>query len=163
MPAESSQLVGYVRALPNVEGFQGVTSLAVVRDAETDADAALCSVQDALKRAGLEPPKEHGRWAGHHPKVGIFILPDGTRAGMLETLCLASVRDDPAIECVEQYLECIKAKGLRSPANLEKARLHAYLAGKTESYVLVGRAAQKGYWPFAAPAFAPLRAFLGEM
>ena len=94
------------------------------------------------------------------PQVGVFILPDNQRSGMLEDLCLGSVASDLALPCVDEFFDCVAKATNRQPGNLAKARIQAWLASHPEPDNRLGLAAQKGYWPWAAPAFAPLIAFL---
>jgi hypothetical protein len=97
------------------------------------------------------------------PNVCVFILPDCTRPGMLETLCMAAVADDPAIGCVEQFLECVQQQVTAPPSNVDKARLHAFLASRSRPDLRLGEAAEKGHWPWESPALEPLMRFLKEL
>jgi hypothetical protein len=142
----------------------------VVRDADAtppDSDVpafkrAWDSVSTALQNASLPVPKEHATLSADSPRTAIFIMPDGQSNGMLESLCLASVSDQPEYACVSEYYECL-AKHNVEPKNLEKARDHAYLASRVELDKRVGEAAQAGYWPWNADAFLPLIDFLNQM
>ena len=87
-------------------------------------------------------------------------LPDCANPGMLETLCLEAVGDDPAVPCVQQYLACLEQRGLDPPGNLHKARLHAFLASRPRPQLLLGQAAHAGYWPWSSPAFDLVKEFL---
>jgi hypothetical protein len=157
-----NQLKDYVEALAQtpVSGFTRLVSLAVTRDADTDARAAFASVGSALANAGLAVPGSHGLLAGTNPQVGVWILPDGSTPGMLEDLCLAAVQTDPALQCVDEYFQCVQKRAGRQPNNMAKARLHAWLASQTEPDKRLGEAAEKRYWPWNSTAFQPLIKFL---
>lgn len=63
------------------------------------------------------------------PQVTVMIVPDADTPGMVESVCLNSVSDDPAMACVEQYFQCLQAQ-LRTLAesDIPKARVRAFLA-----------------------------------
>ena len=89
-------------------------------------------------------------------------MPDGSRPGMLEDLCMDAVQADPAYPCVEDYLTCLRARA-SLPGNLAKARTHVWLASRPEPDRRLGEAADRGYWPWDAPAFQPLVNFLRSL
>lgn len=137
-----------------------VNSLGIVRDAETgSAQSAFQSVQGSLRRAGLPVPDQPNQRIGGNPSVTVFILPDNTSSGMLETL-LCNTLDETLEHCIEDFFECITTstgEGLRSP---EKSRAFAYIATKPAPNVSVGVATKKKYWNLDHPAFDQIRAFL---
>ncbi len=150
--------------------FATVGSLAVVRDAdETTPDATMPaaaqsfqSVCGSLRHANLSCPPAHGQFSDGPPRVGVFIVPNGTDDGMLETLCLHTVSALPEFPCVDAYFQCLQAHQI-APKNLHKARAHAWLASRPEPDRRVGEAAQAGYWPRDSQAFDDLWAFLRSM
>jgi hypothetical protein len=81
---------------------------------------------------------------------------------MIEDVCLDSVAADPAMPCVDGYLACLAAAGF-TVRHRAKARLHAFLASRTEPDTDIGTAARWGYWPFGSPAFGPLVDLLRAM
>lgn len=154
----------FLKALRQAPHFkEKVTRLGVIRDAETDARAALQSVSHALQAARLPVPAKHSHFVGSHPEVGYFILPDGISPGMLESLRMASVEADPVIPCVEAYFLCLQGQGLRPPIHPEKARAHAFLASRDAPDLMVGEAAWKGYWSFDHGSMSGLRSFLSSI
>ena len=157
-----TELRGFLKALVRAPGFAEVVTLGVVRDAETDAAAAYQSVCGALAHAGLPTPGAPGP-SGAAPRVAVFILPDGTAPGMLETVCLESVTGDPATPCLEPFFECVRQQGGALPGNMVKARLHAFLATRPKPDLLLGQAAHAGYWPWASPAFERIKQFLASL
>lgn len=154
-----NELSSFLRTLPGTSGFRQVTSLGIVRDAENNAQSAFQSVCGSLKRAELSVPQQPMVGASGSPKVSVFVLPDCSSPGMLETLCLQSVETDPVMSCVAEYFECVEANGIL-PNNTDKARLHAFLASRNKPGLRLGEAAAKGYWPWDSPVFDPLRQFL---
>lgn len=155
----------YLRALVITPGFRDVVSLGVVRDANTYPERAFQSVHDALEAAGLAAPEKPFDAVGKHPRTTIMILPNGDDRGELEDLLLKSVEDDPAMDCVEQYFECLKNQlnDHMIPKKLAKARAHAFLASRRRPSLRLGEAAQAGYWPWNNPAFDSLQSTLNNL
>jgi len=159
-----SELPGFLRALKATPGFSKVTSLGIVRDAEGDCSSAMQSVRSALRSAGLSEPEEPIEIANGEPNVSVFILPDCSSPGMLESLCLNAVQDDMAMPCVEAYFDCLERKDIKIPANMiYKARLHAFLASRQKPDLQIGEAADKGYLNLEHPIFDPLKHFLARL
>lgn len=152
-----------LKTLPRLPRFPQLTSLGVARDADSDAAAAFQSVCDSLKRAGLDSPGVAGGSANGPPRVSVFILPDCKSKGMLETLCFQSIAGDTAIKCVDQYFECVKQAANRAPSNMDKARVHAWLASQVQPDKRLGEAAEARLWPWEDPAFNKLKAFLRNL
>ncbi len=160
----NQELGDYLELLRMTPGFAAVTSLAIVRDAEKDAAGAFRAVCDALQRAGLNvPDKVLVKTTGHHPTTAVLILPDCASPGMLETLCLQSVTDDPAMRCVDDFFRCLEREDVELPANLAKARTHVFLASRPRPDLLVGQAAHAGYWPWDRAVFGQLKEFLKSL
>ncbi len=152
-----------IRALTMTSGFDEVISVGVIRDADEDPTAAFQSVCGALQDAGLARPTESMQPAGDSPRVIVMILPSEETSGMLEDLCLESVREDPAMRCVDEYFECLEERVGKLPRNLSKARVHAFLASRERSDLRLGEAAQKGHWPWNHPAFEQAKLFLSTL
>ncbi len=164
-----TNLTQNLKALTKDAAFPAVVSLAVVRDADltaagahvTATDQAFAAVRGALTAPGMQLPcpAGHGQFAPGPPRVGVFIMPNGVDDGMLETLCVLAVSTASEYPCLTAYFTCLQTHGV-VPANLHKARAHAWLASRTEPDRRVGEAAQAGYWPWAAAEFDDLWAFL---
>jgi len=156
-----THLADYLEALPVVSGWAGVTQLGIVRDAEQrSVDSAFQSVCRGLQNAGLSVPAKPKEAAGQTPSVSVFVLPDCSAPGMLETLLLQTVADDPAWSCVKGYFECLQAQSDELPHSLEKAKLQVFLASRPEYVAHLGEAAHKGYWPWDNPVLDELKRFL---
>jgi hypothetical protein len=144
-----------------------VTALGMIRDADDNAKGAFDSLCYRLQQLNLPVPKVPGHFAKNEfLKTGILILPPQTAGTnrMLEDICLESVKNDPAIECVAQYFECLKTKNIALPNNKQaKASVHAFLASRDEPDRRLGEAAQKGYWNWEHPIFDKLKQFLREL
>jgi len=155
-----NNLRAFLKGLVKARGFSRVTSLGVVRDADRDRQSAFQSVRDALVAADLPAPDAEGARAPGPPGITVKILPAG-QSGKLEDLCLESVANDPAMQCIEAYFACLKDRGFR-PRDLAKAQVQAFLASRAEPGKRLGEAAAAGYWPWESPRFEDLRRFLAE-
>ena len=60
-------------ALVRVSGFSDVEVLAIIRDADNNAEAAFKSIGDIMKKERLEPPNQVNQFSDGSPKIGIFI------------------------------------------------------------------------------------------
>ena len=151
--------------------FYLVTSLGIVRDADDDPKAAFQSVSDALKEVKLPTPSNplipstgpNPRNPKYHIKVNVFIMPDGNSFGDLEELCLRAVKTDPAMECVDEYFDCLKHKALALPKQMSKAKVHVFLASRIKPDKRLGEAAKAGYWPWNHNTFEKIKNFLFEL
>lgn len=154
------KLKPFLAALPTMPGFDNLRVLAVTRDADDNVANAFESIRDGLIEAQLTAPRKCGVIVGKKPAIGVFLLPDSRSPGMLETACLNSAQDDPAMPCVDDYFECVKNKAKRVPNNMSKAKIHAWLASQSRPDLRLGEAAENGLWHFDDSAFQALRDFL---
>ncbi|MGK3992200.1 DUF3226 domain-containing protein [Sorangium sp. So ce1024] len=172
----------FIPTLVTQPRFPELDALIVVRDADHQPpgagfQTAWNSVCGVLSSHQLVTPRAHGAFQEGKPRVAIFIMPDGASDGMLEDLCCAGVSADPASPLVDRYLlslaEELKkldeanddraACLLRDPHRRAKAWAHAFLSSRREPDKRVGEAAWLGFWPFDAPAFAPLMELLRQI
>jgi hypothetical protein len=148
-----------LKALSSTPGFDRVTSLGIMRDADNSAATALQSVRGALQNAGLPAPNAVLVPAGIRPRVTVMLMPDGANPGALEDLCLSAISTHPAMACVQDYFRCLARQGIPSPTKESKAKAAVYLAAMPELKRL-GEAAHAGYWPWQANEFNSLKLFL---
>ena len=174
---EAANLRLFLNAFATKAEFrQRVRRLGIVRDAEADdALKAFESVISAIQGFNAENPSFAlavperisvlTAVRQNEPQVGVFVLPDGSNPGMLETLCLNAIEEmeqtAPAklLPCVNEFFECLNQRG-RQPANPPKARLAGYALAADVIDPQLGRAAQQGAIPWQAKAFEPLKAFV---
>ncbi len=140
-----------------------VKAIGIVRDADESAGSAFQSVANDVRAVGLRAPQRHAEYSRGNPAVGIFIVPDGSSSGAMETLIRRTVNGDSTAECVNAYLNCLIVSAAVSSANLDKSFVHAYLASKADPLVRVGEAAKQGVWDFNSPVFDPMSQFLEEL
>ena len=153
-----------IPALTRISSFNDVEAIAVVRDADDSFLSAFDSVKGILKENGLLPPGKPGEFSQGNRKVGIFIMPDNKNSGMLEDLCLGTVKDEEGMECVNRFIHC--ANQLENPPkdkDIAKVKVQGFLAIKPGVVAKVGLGAQKRYWDFDSATLEPLRNFLSEL
>ena len=154
-------------------GFQAVSSLGIVRDADESSRSAFDSVVGSLQRANLPVPNAPIIPTEHNGlRISVLIVPPGDDEGELEDVCLRSVEGYRDMECVESYINCLQNTGPPIASNrLAKARLHSYLAIgpvhendgnalRMRPALRLGEAAEAGLWDWSSPAFQELAEFL---
>jgi hypothetical protein len=157
-------LSGFLKALVFAPAFADtVSSLAVIRDAENDAQAAFQSVATSFRSAGLPAPSEPGILQANTPAVGVFVLPNNASPGMLETLCLSAINSHPEVQCVNEFVSCVQRVSANPPVNLDKARLYAYLASRPRPGLRIGEAAEAGLLSLDAAEYGSLSTFIASL
>ncbi len=144
----------------------GLQALGVVRDADDRASSAFQSVRDALQWKGLTPPDRHAEYAEtDRPAVGVFITPDGSSSGSLESLCVKSVNEVPEAHCAKEYLQCVaKVRNAQwNAAKRDKAFAYAYMAASADPQNRLGPGVAQRIWNRDSPTFLPLRAFVERL
>jgi hypothetical protein len=152
--------------------FSQVTDILVVRDADCAVDGwgftqTWRSVTGTLQQRGLPVPTAHSQFVPGPPRVAVFVMPDGTSDGMLETLCWHAVQTEPAAACVVAYFDCLTAASVPGiphlPRNVDKGRVRVFLASRAEPDRALGQAAQAGFLNWTATAFTPLISLLTQL
>jgi len=149
------QLRTFLAALASTAQFRlNVRSLGIVRDAETDYQAALNSVTAAVNSAQLQSVS-----------VSSYILPDNHAQGMIESLCVQAVENLPIFECVRKFIECARAKGAKLPdgIRISKHEVQAYLSVLEKVQMMPGLAAYHNSWDFDATVWDGLKEFLRKL
>lgn len=151
-----------MQAFTVTSGFGGLEMIAVIRDADENANNAFKSVTGTLKEIGLKTPDRPGGYSSGTPSIGVFIMPDNSSGGMLEDLCLDTVIDHEAMKCVDEFIDCTQ-KLRERPKNISKAKVQAFLAAKPKIVNSLGRGAKRGYWNLESEKLQPLITFLNRL
>jgi hypothetical protein len=151
-----------MQAFTITRGFSYIERIAIIRDADENADNAFKSVTGTLKKIGLKSPALPGQFSSGLPAVGVFIMPDNSSPGMLENLCLETVKDQEVMKCVDSFIACTQQLK-EKPKNIPKAKAQVFLAAKPRLVSSVGLGAQKGYWDFKSNHLKPLLSFLNQL
>jgi len=138
-----------------------VQVLAIIRDADDNANSAFQSVCSALRNSSLPVPSAPLQPVSNNLIVNVMIMPPGSSSGMLEDLCLRSVSSDPALPCLDSYFSCLLTlPNYSMPKNMSKAKVHAFLSSRIEPDKRLGEAALASYWPFNNVVFDTLKNFI---
>ena len=138
-------------------------SIGIIRDADDNPQGSFDSVCNSLRSVGYEPPAAHAEFSDATPSVGVFIVPDGSQPGAIETLCRHSVEGEDAAKCADEYMECLTTHDALQSKNADKTFTHAYLAAMRDPVARVGEGAQQGVWDFQSPAFGALSQFVRDL
>lgn len=125
-----SRLSSRLKALVRAPHAVPIVSVGIVQDADNDPAAAFHSICSALEAADLPAPEAPLQPHGVNPRITVMIVPDAVTPGMLEDVCLASVADDPATACVDEFFRCLQERISSIPQNQAKARLRAFLSAR---------------------------------
>lgn len=157
----------FFKQVTNLPEFEIVTKLAIFRDADNSSQTAFQSIghhlkgnafisQDAIPTVQGEIVHSSG------VTVGVFITPDCSNEGALESLLLSSLNDEMRTEInryIEDSRECLGTKRAREKfKDSTKSRVYAYSA-------LFENASfhdtfNKRLWNWDHPTFDKLKTFL---
>jgi hypothetical protein len=163
----NAQLNQYLKILPNRPGYEHVKSIAVIRDAEKDADCAIAAIKSAFSSNKFAvPAKPFNPAKTSVPATGFVIFPnccENPENGTLEDLCLKILSKEDAqliLNTTDSTLENYK-KQLKQ---LNKNRLHTYFSLTNEYVTLkIGEAANAKAFKFSGPEIDSLKSFLLQM
>jgi hypothetical protein len=139
-----------------------VATIAIIRDADEDETAAFQSVCDALKANNFKAPEKNGGFVANGIRVGVLVVGPNDGKGMVEDLCLKSVSHLPEFPCVNNYFQCIAERSERKVFS-SKAKVRVWMASHVDHELYVGKAAEKGYWPWQSAAFDSIKEFLRQV
>jgi hypothetical protein len=177
-----------LKTITKIPNFSKVQLFGIVRDADNNIEDAFKSICQILKNNNYMPPDKPNTFSSGAPKVGIYIMPNNKDDGMLEDLCLKTVKDSPLIECIEELIECANlmyengevkeffekydyfknkevyrknfSKSNGKIKNIAKAKAQAYLSIMPVIVSSVGVGATKGYWNLESEELNDLKKFL---
>jgi len=142
-----------------------IKNIGFIRDAEDhEATAAFQSICGLLQKYGLPCPPELCKIIEQdRKKVNVFIMPNNNQCGMLEDLCMESIKDTDIFHCVKSFIHCYENKIDKEKYNPAKAEILAYLSTRTPIVNSLGIAAQQKVWDFSHACFNEIKNFLIEL
>ena len=150
--------------LQNIEGYEQVSRILIIRDAETDANAAVMSIQSALKKNGLPVSEQCCQWIEQLPISTAYclfpVLGSAPQAGTLEDLCWEILRDGEENEKgdIRQFISHMKTSYHRILSHEHKSRLHTYFSVDDNLVSMkIGEAAKAGAFDWGHEKLAPLK------
>lgn len=155
-----ASLKGFLRVFVKLPGFQTVTSVGIVRDADRSEASALQSVQSSLRNAALPVPTRCQKPASGAPTTCVMILPGNKKPGALENLLCQTISDASMNQCIGDFLVCAQRVPGTTISNQGKAHAFAYLATQKNAHHSVGVAAKNGIWDLNHAVLGDVRSFL---
>ena len=122
--------------------FQKNNKVAVILDAD----------DDVIKR------REEAEAILVGKEIPLFLMPDDSSTGELETLLLSTIDEHVVLTCFDEYISCLEREGIDSSSVDEKAKLYAYT--KLTQDVAPDRSFVTEIWDFKHANFYPLATFL---
>ena len=164
----NDDLATFLMNLKNMDKFDRVSSLAVIRDAEKNYEKACHEVGSALKKCGLTSPDSSGLWTddGTGLRTGYMLFPLNCQAGTLEDLCLqilSEKNNNRILSSIDAFLGGMESSAGRSYRRIHKNKLHTYLSSSDEYVTMpLGVAASSGAFDWNSDQLEPLKEFLME-
>lgn len=164
----NDNLSNFLMNLKNMDKFDHVTSLAVIRDAEKDYDKACQEVSVSLKKCGFASSEHSGIWVHNDTgiRVGFILFPLDNNAGTLEDLCLRILTEknrEDVLSLIDSFLTTMESSYERSFRRKHKNILHTYLSSSDEYVTMpLGLASSAGAFDWESCELESLRCFLVE-
>jgi len=149
--------------------FRNLQTLAIVRDADDDAQRAFQSVRNALSKCPpvkTNLPSKAGVNGGNRPITTVFIVPDNESPGNLETMLNKTKAGDSIAACIDEFFGCLgrETDVKLSERHQDKARAYARIAASSNPARSIGHSVQaSGVWNLNHESLAPVKAFLSEL
>ncbi|WP_143103780.1 DUF3226 domain-containing protein [Methylobacterium gossipiicola] len=159
------------KALPVLIKGSEIESVAIVIDADAEAESRWAKIKASLARTGYTscpdtPPKEGLVLDEENlPRFGAWIMPDNSLSGMLEDFisCLVPTGDKLWVHAV-QTLDQIPEDMLRfKKPHTRKAQIHTWLAWNEEPGTPMGLAITKKWLDPEADSAKPFLAWIRNM
>lgn len=159
----------YLMLLQMLPGYEKVRAITVVRDAETDFDAAAAKVKAAFEKAGYDAPDKPFLWKAGKIETSFVLFPslnDEMKNGTLEDLCLTILREkqsEEVLEHINRFLTQSREQMHRELRHWHKSQIHTYFS-ITDKYVSlkIGEAAKAGCFDWNNPKIAGFMEWLAE-
>lgn len=160
----------FMQGLQNMEHFDEVQHILVIRDAERNVQKAENSVKKAFKMNGLPIPAECCEWETDDGIATAYVLmPSCNKTpvpGALEDLCWDILKENSNAgmkKDVQRYIDGVKQNYSTIRAHEHKSRLHVWLSSHDKYVSLkVGEAAQKGVFDWKSERLHSLRKLIEE-
>ncbi len=166
----NDDLCNFLMNLKNMEKYDQVKSLAIIRDAEKNFAKACQEVNGALKKCGFISSKncECGTWVSNFGgiKVGFLLFPLNKDAGTLEDLCLrilSEKKGKDVLSAIDAFLALMESSFGRIYRRKHKNKLYTYLSSSNEYVTMpLGIASKAGAFDWESGELEPLKSFLTE-
>lgn len=168
-----SDLSSRIEKYRKMDGFEKVTHIMIIRDAEHDVNGAIKSIQSALKNNEFQAPDSPSQWIYDDKSelnIGFLLFPtcdNNPTVGTLEDLCLKIIAKQDAQACIDEvniFLERLEKEYNKKFSHKFKTQLHAYFA-VSDDYVgmKIGEAANAKAFDWSSSKLEPLKNFIRYM
>jgi hypothetical protein len=164
----NEDLTSFMMNLKNMEKFDQVTNLAIIRDAEKDYAKACQEVSGSLKKCGFMSSECCGTWTRNDTglDVGFMLFPLNNNAGTLEDLCLnilSEKNNKIILSSIDNFLATMESSYGRQYRRRHKNKLYTYFSSSDEYVTMpLGLAASAGAFDWGSCELEPLKNFLTE-
>ncbi len=163
----NENLSNYIELLKNMEGFEQIKTILIIRDAERNTTNSIKQIQATLQKSGLPVPEVTYCWQGETLKIGFLLFPtcDSTvQIGTLEDLCLSILKEHNSqviINEIVDFMKNLENNYNRTFPHEFKTKLHSYFS-ITDDFVSmkIGEAARAQAFDWNHENLAPLKNFL---
>jgi len=144
-----------------VSGFPIVKKVVAILDADNSYQNSKQSIEQTINRV-LKAPSNPKEFSSSNPAVAYFIMPNNRDKGMMETLCVISQKNNPAMKQVDRFIEAVNSDNAikEKPKNEDKAKAQAYLAIMPKIAYGMSYGLVKNYWDLSHIDFKELINFL---
>lgn len=164
---EINDLSRFLSTLKNMDGFEDIKQILILRDAETSVQSAVQSIKNALQANDLPVPDECNQWKSNEScsiKTAFSLLPNCSKcpeAGALEDLCWNILKDKDAEEQkkdVQSFISGIIEKYDSIGSHEHKSRIHTFFSiNKNYVSLKIGEAAKAGAFDWNSEHLMPLK------
>ena len=139
-------------------------TLGIIVDADTNAQNTASELSRLLTQLTGQAVAA-GAWTTSKPRVGLFVTPDGSSNGEIETLVWRAWSADPANGrpkgCVDEFMACMTRAGLKAQSP-DKGLVSALLAIRHDEDPRLGPGARAKVFDFNRPEYSQLKEFLSD-
>lgn len=157
----------------NDSDFDYLERIGIIRDSEFETNSFDSTVSDinhanTIHQVNSFPiPQNESEIIDGPPALGVLILPGFGVEGMFEDVLLEAYQDDPAMVCVDNYIQCLEEQNFRlKPNRIAKSRLRVFLvsrfisldASKDDNWLR--KVYSREWWSWDKPAFERIVQFV---
>jgi len=161
----------FLSNITKVDGFENVTSLLIIRDAELDKEKAISQIKSALGYSNIVMPKTPAEWmqVNESLKIAYVLWPkcnSNPINGTLEDLCMQIIDDkdrENITNSIQVFINDMKNNYERNYTHEFKAKLHTYMS-VTEPFIgmKIGEASKANMFDWNSDKLMDLRKIIEE-
>ncbi len=125
-----------LRELRRLPRFEAISKIGIALDRDFGPDA-FETVKNAIDIANQSASHQFTysemllQPSDSKPSITLLIVPALNRKGTLEDLILDAISQDPIIDCVNKYFECVESTGIAiAEQRKSKGKLSTFISGK---------------------------------